>query len=111
MDELKSPSECDGHRPPARNQSCFEFTDATEEELAFWNTLSEEEKKQMTEAAYKKCFFDVLPEAMKVEAEKGQKTKEQEEKEAGGETVGPKPPDNPHTPDKGPPIMNSNRPM
>ncbi len=69
----KNPHTCKGRKPPVRNGIYYEFQDATEVELAFWNVLSDDERRKLSREAYKRCFFEVLGEVMKNEAEKSRK--------------------------------------
>jgi hypothetical protein len=82
-----------------RNGSYFEFQDATEEELAFWNVLSDEEKHELTVQAFIGCFFHALHEFMKREAEKAKKL---EEDSARAEQIKPGVPPNPPPSPSGP---------
>src|SRR5690349_2808928 len=73
----KNPHLCKDRKLPVRNGSYLEFQDATEEELAFWNVLTDEEKRVLTREAYKRCFFDALRDAMKYEANRAKKMQEE----------------------------------
>jgi hypothetical protein len=102
----KNPHSCKDRKPPVRNGSYFEFQDATEDELAFWNVLSDEEKRELTMQAYKGCFFDVLHESMKQEAGIAKKA---QENNARAEQIKPGvPPNSPPSPSgpNQPPILN-----
>jgi hypothetical protein len=100
------PYVCKGRMPPVKNGIYYDFQDATEEELAFWNVLDEEEKTDIVTAAYGRCFFDVLKEAMRKEAEKGKKLEESESAYAAVMQPGPQPgsPPTPQDPNQ-PPIQ------
>ncbi len=95
--EDKEPKSCGSHEPARRIGNFYEFGDASEEELAFWNTLDESEQREMSDQAYKTCFYDALHDYMKEEAEKGKKLRERQEKEIGGSGGVPNPPDSPPT--------------
>jgi hypothetical protein len=103
----RRPKTCEGHASPIFSNGSYEFQDASELELAFWNTLDDEEKHDMAEQATKRCFFDALHDLMKDEAKKGAKIKEEDEANASGaKTDEPPPPQGPPvTPPSGsPPI-------
>ena len=84
----------------------FEFQDATEEELAFWNVLDDEEKLSVIVEAYRRCFYDALHEYMQSEAEKGKKIEERENASTGQPkpSVPPNSPPSPSGPNQ-PPIL------
>jgi hypothetical protein len=75
-DSTNNPHSCKDRKLPVRNGSYFEYQDATEEELAFWNVLSANEKLELTIRAHNRCFFDELREFMKQEANKAKKIAE-----------------------------------
>jgi hypothetical protein len=105
----KYPGQCGGRRAPMRNGRFYEFRDATEEELAFWNVLDDGEKKELTGEAFRRCFFDVLHEFMQVEAEKGRKMKEAESSFQQPESeVPPNSPPSPPGPNQ-PPILDDSK--
>lgn|SRR5579863_2984971 len=106
-DEDTPPKSCKEH-PQARRQGAFyEFSDSSEEELAFWNTLDKKEKEEMTDEAYERCFHEALHDFMQEEAEKGEAMREREKAELGGQTGTPPPPEHPPLtpPSGGPPIQ------
>ena len=92
-----APKSCDDRKEPVLTGGYIEFRDATEEELAFWNVLDEEEKKDVVTESYSRCFFDVLKELMNREADKGKKMERQESSYSTVEQPGP-PPNSPPTP-------------
>ena len=73
----KNPHSCKERKLPVRNGRYFEFQDATEEELAFWNVLSNDEKRSLITEAYTRCFFDALRDAIKYEADRAKKIQEE----------------------------------
>jgi predicted Fe-S protein YdhL (DUF1289 family) len=98
---------CEGRNEPVLGGSFIEFQDATEEELAFWNVLDDEEKAEVVTLAHYRCFFDVLHDLMQREAEKGKKLEEQEAAFSAVEGPGPAPnsPPTPNSPNQPPPIQ------
>lgn len=100
--------ECSGRETPVKNGSNTEFRDATEEELAFWNVLDNDEKADIAGEAQRRCFFDVLHESMQREAEKARKMSEREaEISAGVERPGtPGAPPSPQGPNPSPVLAN-----
>jgi|SRR5579872_4987102 len=97
---------CKDRNPPVRTGSSVEFRDATEEELAFWNVLDEDEKRGVAMEASRRCFYDALHEYMQSEARKGKKLEDQESA-AIGRPKADIPPDSPPTPSgpNQPPIL------
>ena len=94
VEENKSLHLCRERSSPVKNGAYFEFQDATEEELAFWNVLDEEEQLRVIAEAYHHCFYDALHEYMQAEAVKGRKIEEKENVNLGQ----PKPDAPPNTP-------------
>jgi hypothetical protein len=106
-DGQKVPRNCEMHKPPVPSGDYYQFDDVSEQELAFWNTLTKDEHKKMEDEAYRRCFHEALHDFMKREAEKGEKMKQRENEALGGQSAPPKPPDNPPLtpPTGGPPIQ------
>jgi hypothetical protein len=109
-DRESEPKKCEGKAPPRRSGTILEFTDATEEQLAFWNALSDEEKGELADKLHRNCFFDELDGMIKKEQEKQEELDEREERLAGGgegaNQPGPSsPPREPPEPPLGPPIQ------
>lgn len=104
----ESPKSCGDHSSPVlvKDRGFYEFQDASELELAFWNTLDQGERREMAKRSHDNCFFDLLHERMKEESDKGEKMKKEEDAALGGETKGPAPPESPPVapPSGGPPI-------
>ena len=104
----RGPKTCEGRSQAVLDGGSFEFTDATEEELAFWNTLEPEEKREVSRASEHRCFYDILHAVMKEESEKGRKQREEEESLSSvGNPQSPRVPDSPpgpETPDS-PPVI------
>jgi hypothetical protein len=103
----KAPKNCESDSPPKRIGNFYEFEHASEEELAFWNALSKDEREELEDMAYKKCLHEVLHDYMKEESKKGEKMQEEEKNAIGGQTPPPRVPDNPPLapPSGGPPIQ------
>ena len=103
------PKPCRDRSPAVLSGNYYEFRDASEEELAFWNILNDNEKQRLTDQAYNNCFFEALHEFMNQEARKGEKMKRQEEAAGlSGQQPGPQtPPNTPPAPSPsgGPPIQ------
>ncbi|MFI5421114.1 MAG: hypothetical protein ACHQ1H_09120 [Nitrososphaerales archaeon] len=101
----KNPHSCKERKLPVRNGRYLEFQDATEEELAFWNVLSDVEKRSIAAEAYKRCFFDALRDAIKYEADRAEKIqKENVSKEPPKAGMPPNSPPSPAGPGE-PPIL------
>ena len=97
--------QCGDRRPPVVRGNFFEFQDASEEELAFWNVLDDDEKLGVTRESYRRCFYDALHEFMRSEAEKGRKMEEEEAAAEQPKTgVPPNTPPSPSGPNS-PPIL------
>jgi hypothetical protein len=93
---------CAARNPPTLDEGYAEFTDATEEELAFWNTLSDSEKVKLARESENRCFYDAMHDRMKEEARKGEKQQLRDEELSGGAGPNPQspvsPPDSPPSP-------------
>jgi hypothetical protein len=107
-DFKSQPKVCEERAPPRRSGDNYEFTDATEEHLAFRNTLSDEEKSKVARQAHKTCFFCSFK---LLRASKKQEEYEERENElgGGGETGRPGP-NSPPQPPLGPPVQEQNCP-
>jgi hypothetical protein len=97
-----APKACDGKTPAALVGDHYEFPDATEEDLAFWNILGAEEKTDLAMESMHKCFFDLLHDIMREEARKGETQDLKDQAFSGGQQPNPQspvsPPDSPPTP-------------
>ena len=97
---------CGQRKPPVVNGNYFEFDDATEEELSFWNVLHDDEKLGVTRESYRRCYYDVLHEFMRSEGIKGKKMEEKAAAEQSKPAAPPNSPPSPSGPNQ-PPILDS----
>jgi hypothetical protein len=105
--EDKEPKKCEDRAGPVRNGRYYEFKDANEEELAFWNALDSEERRKLTDESYEHCFYGSLHSFMEQEAAKGERMKETESGNIGARSESPNPPSYPPVtpPTGGPPVQ------
>ncbi len=63
------PRECEGHKPPQLQGSYYEF-ELSMDEFKFWKDLDSVEREKLRNAAFERCFFDALHEAMQTRPRK-----------------------------------------
>jgi hypothetical protein len=105
----KEPKSCADRLQPIKADDSYEFRDATEEELAFWNTLDAKEKRDLTAESYDRCFFVALWDAITKESKKAEKLEEFKTSGRGSDqNPAPQPPSEEppgNLPPAGPPVM------
>ncbi|MGI0078534.1 MAG: hypothetical protein ACRECH_02820 [Nitrososphaerales archaeon] len=63
------PKDCQGHNPPQLQGSYYEF-ELSMDEFKFWKELNSVEREKLRTAAFERCFFEALHEAMQAHPRK-----------------------------------------